>query len=83
VVPVLRRDERQADTLALRWGGEQVEGARQALKAARTALQKLKAVEKKRQQKVRSSDATLWTLPSADRLQISHLVYVRTVATCA
>ena len=39
--------------MALRWSGEQMEGARQALSAARSALQALKAVEKKRQQKVR------------------------------
>ncbi len=46
------RDERQAQALALRWSGEQIEGARQALAAARSALQELKAIERKRQQKV-------------------------------
>ncbi len=45
-------EEGQAETLALRWSGEQVEGAQQALRAARSALQDLKAIEKKRQQKV-------------------------------
>lgn len=47
------REEHQAQAVALRWSGEQMEGARQALSAARSALQALKAVEKKRQQKVR------------------------------
>lgn len=45
--------------MALRWSGEQMEGARQALSAARSALQALKAVEKKRQQKVRPRIAAL------------------------
>lgn len=47
------RDDASNQALALRWGGEQLEGAHQALNAARAALKKLKAVEKKRKQKVR------------------------------
>ena len=46
------RDKAGSQALALRWAGEQLEGARQALTAARAALKKLKAVEKKRKQKV-------------------------------
>ena len=46
------RDDASNQALALRWGAEQLEGARQALNAARAALKKLKAIEKKRKQKV-------------------------------
>ena len=46
------RGKDSSQALALRWAGEQLEGARQALGAARAALKKLKAVEKKRKQKV-------------------------------
>lgn len=52
------RDEWQAQALALRWSGEQMGGARQALAAARSALQELKAIECKRQQKVHLSPRT-------------------------
>ena len=46
------RDDASNQVLVLRWGAEQLEGARQALNAARAALKKLKAIEKKRKQKV-------------------------------
>ena len=46
------RDDAGNQVLVLRWGAEQLEGARQALNAARAALKKLKAIEKKRKQKV-------------------------------
>ena len=46
------REDAGHQALALRWGAEQLEGARQALSAARGALKKLKAIEKKRKQKV-------------------------------
>ena len=48
----LCRNEASNQALALRWGGEQLEGARQAINAARAALKALKAAEKKRKQKV-------------------------------
>ena len=53
----MHRDKAGSQALALRWAGEQLEGARQALSAARAALQKLKAVEKKRKQKVQIINA--------------------------
>lgn len=51
-MPLARRDDASSQALVLRWGGEQLEGARQALNAARGALKALKATEKKRKQKV-------------------------------
>ncbi len=54
------RDDASNQALALRWGGEQLEGAHQALNAARAALKKLKAVEKKRKQKVRHMAMCTW-----------------------
>ncbi len=51
------REEAAGRALALRWVGEQVQGARAALAAARAALKRLKAAERKRAQKVGASFA--------------------------
>lgn len=52
VLRACNREEGAGQALALHWVGEQIEGARAALAAARSALKDLKAVERKRAQKV-------------------------------